>query len=163
MRTLQVAPKTTAEFSSVTHAAAVAPGEDAQHVGSRSRCSIRCDPGRKLMLPLALEEAIFFMQIHFICKNHSPSFDNRPRETRQADAPRRALSEPPRPFFRATNRSASRSERLRGRGRREERKPSLCEERNEGSGNEGRFFWRKNIYINAQCLGLRPGLQTLQY
>ena len=132
----------------------MAPGEDAEYAGSRSRCLSRSEPGRKLMLPLALEEAIFFMQFYDVCKNHSPSFHNSPRETRQADAPRRALSEPQRPFSRATNRSALRSERLRGRGRREERKPSLCEEQNEGSGNEGRCFWPKNIYINAQCLGL---------
>ena len=128
----------------------MAPGEGAQYVGSRSRCSIRSDPARKLMLPLTLEEAIFFHDLLDKSKTSSPSFENRPPPMRQSDAPRRALSEPPQAFFRATNQSASRSERLRGRGRREERKPSLCEEQNEGSGNEGRLFWRKNIYINAQ-------------
>ena len=107
-------------------------------------------PARKLMLPLTLEEAIFFHDLLDKSKTSSPSFENRPPPMRQSDAPRRALSEPPQAFFRATNQSASRSERLRGRGRREERKPSLCEEQNEGSGNEGRLFWRKNIYINAQ-------------
>ena len=49
-----------AKLSSATHAAAVAPGEGAQYVGSRSRCLSRSDPARKLMLPLTLEEAIFF-------------------------------------------------------------------------------------------------------
>ena len=75
--------------------------------------------------PCPLKWPLSSMTIRHFCTNHSPNVARRPRAMRQSDAPRRALSEPPRPFFRAGNRSASRSERLRGRGRREERKPSF--------------------------------------
>ena len=75
--------------------------------------------------PCPLKWPLSSMTIRHFCTNHSPNVARRPRAMRQSDAPRRALSEPPRAFFRAGNRSASRSERLRGRGRREERKPSL--------------------------------------
>ena len=84
--------------------------------------------------PCPLKWPLSSMTIRHFCTNHSPNVARRPRAMRQSDAPRRALSEPPRAFFRAGNRSASRSERLRGRGRREERKPSLARKQTEGSG-----------------------------
>ena len=100
--------------------------------------------------PCPLKWPLSSMTIRHFCTNHSPNVARHPRAMRQADAPRRALSEPPRPFFRAGNRSASRSERLRGRGRREERKPSLVRKRNGASGNGGRIFSMNNSKNKAQ-------------
>ena len=97
------------------------------------------------------------MTIRHFCTNHSPNVARHPRAMRQADAPRRALSEPPRPFFRAGNRSASRSERLRGRGRREERKPSLPKKQTRANGGVrkwGRIFSMNNSKNKAQYFGL---------
>ena len=94
--------------------------------------------------PCPLKWPLSSMTIRHFCTNHSPNVARRPRAMRQSDAPRRALSEPPRPFFRAGNRSASRSERLRGRGRREERKPSLPKKQTRANG--GVRKWGSHLF-----------------
>ena len=72
-----------------------------------------------------LKSASLAMKIHALLSKNSPGLARRPRLTGQADAPRRALPEPLSSFSRASNPSAWRSGKARGKGGGAERKPSF--------------------------------------